>query len=76
MQPYSFWDIGEVWNRSQSQPRIESGASAGFGIRVATQWHESANIGVAWPLTREIATPIYGGNNYAPRFLLQLGQDF
>jgi hemolysin activation/secretion protein len=75
-QPYGFWDIGEVRNRSVIEPGSESAASAGVGLRVTTQWHESANIGVAWPLTREVATPIYGGNHYGPRFMLQIGQGF
>jgi hemolysin activation/secretion protein len=76
LQPYSFYDIGEVWNYAVGQPKRESGASAGFGLRFTTPWHESGNIGVAWPLTRQITAPIYGGSTGGPRILLQIGQEF
>jgi hemolysin activation/secretion protein len=75
-QPYVFYDIGEVWNISATQPPRESGASAGVGVRFATIWHQSGNLGLAWPLTREITTPIYGSSVEGPRILLQVGQDF
>lgn len=75
-QPYTFYDIGEVWNEAAGQPKRESGASAGFGVRFTTFWGENGNLGLAWPLTRDISAPIYGESRQGPRFLLQIGQAF
>lgn len=76
LQPYGFYDIGTVWNSAPGQPKRESGASAGLGLRFETIWHQSGNIGLAWPLTRSVATPIYGQGSNDPRILLQIGQNF
>jgi hemolysin activation/secretion protein len=76
LQPYTFYDIGTVWNRSIDQPKRESGASAGGGMRFTTPWHESGNVGLAFPLTRDIVAPIYAENKRGPRLLLQIKQDF
>jgi hemolysin activation/secretion protein len=77
LQPYTFYDIGEVWNDAIGQPKRESGSSAGFGMRFTTAWHETANLGLAFPLTRDIAAPIYGDSSKrGPRILFQIGQDF
>ncbi len=75
-QPYAFYDIGRVWNSSAGQPKEASGSSAGAGVRFTTPWHQTGNIGLAWPLSRDIATPIYGASEQGPRILLQLGQEF
>jgi hemolysin activation/secretion protein len=53
LQPYGFYDIGTVWTDGADQ----SGSSAGFGLRFATQWHLTGNLGLAFPLTRGVATP-------------------
>lgn len=74
--PYAFYDIGMVWNKDIAQVKRESGASAGFGIRAATDFGVNGNIGLAWPLAREIATPIYGQEKTGPRILLQLNHGF
>lgn len=74
--PYAFYDIGEVWNGAVGQPKSESGASVGAGVRFTTAWQESGNLGLAWPLTRSITAPVYGGSTNGPRFLLQIGQQF
>ena len=76
LQPYAFYDIGVVWNDAIAQPKRESGASAGFGIRGTTVAGISGDIGVAWPLTRPIATPIYGGDKEGPRIMVQLSKAF
>ena len=73
--PYMFYDIGEVWSDAIGQVKRESGASAGFGIRGTTVGGISGNVGIAWPLTREIATPIYDGKE-GPRLILQLSKEF
>ena len=73
-QPYAFYDIGIVWK--DGQPSHESGASAGFGLRFATPWHQAGNIGLAWPLTRNITAPISGGGKRDPRIIFQITQEF
>ena len=76
-QPYAFYDIGTVWNDGTGALKRTTGASAGFGMRFNTIWHQSGNLGVAFPLTRDIATPIYvRGEVRGPRILLQITQDF
>ena len=76
VQTYAFYDIGTVWNDTIGQQKRESGASAGFGFRFVTDWHQNGNLGLAWPLTRPISTPIYGGTSQGPRIVLQISQEF
>jgi len=68
--PYTFYDIGKVWNKD-SDGVNQSAASSGFAI----DWRHSsgfnAQIGVAWPLTRHASNPIHGDGS-DPRFMLQL----
>ncbi len=68
-QWYGFYDIGSVWRRKLSgtqEPR-ESLSSAGFGVRAEMGQHLSANLELAIPLTRDLASDrdnrgrIYGG---------------
>lgn len=75
LAPYGFYDIGRVYNDDAGQEKQASGSSAGFGLRVATEQGISANIGMAFPLTREIDQPLYG-NEKSPRYMLQIGYDF
>lgn len=72
--PYTFYDIGKVWNLDTGG-RDDSGSSAGFGVRLAHDSGFSGNLGLAWPLTRAISTPIYG-NGRNPRLLLQASYGF
>ena len=76
IQPYIFWDIGEVWNKGVGQPKSETGASAGLGLHYTTEWHQFGNLSLAWPMIRDIATPIYGSSNSGPRFIFQITQGF
>ena len=76
LQPYAFYDIGEVWNDAIGQVKSESGASAGLGIRGNGPYGLNGNLGLAWPLTREIATPLYPGGKEGPRILLQVSKGF
>lgn len=76
LSPYAFYDIGVVWNDDIAQVNRESGASAGFGIRASSDIGMTGDIGLAFPLTREVGTPIYGQNDKGPRILLQIGQSF
>lgn len=75
LSPYAFYDIGRVYNDDAGQEKAASGSTAGLGMRIATSIGISANLGVAFPLTREIDTPIYGGAN-DPRYLMQFAFDY
>ena len=75
--PYGFTDIGQTWNDATGQPARETGASAGFGMRAVADIGLSGNLGLAWPLIRPIAVPIYGFSTpQGPRLLLQVMQSF
>lgn len=79
LTPYVFYDIGRVWQEGTSSTlsTATSGSSAGFGVRFDTTFHLSGNIGLAFPLTLPVGTPIYGyANEKNPRFLFQLSQEF
>ena len=74
--PYGFYDAGEVWsdNPGAAEPKSLSGSSAGLGARFETGIGLSGNLGLAFPLTREVSTPIYGHDKAAPRVLLQISK--
>ncbi len=75
IMPYVFYDIGKVWNKDiGSKP--ESASSAGTGFRVGHDSGLSGQVGVAFPLTRDADTPLYGGNGKNPRLLLQVSYAF
>ncbi len=77
VQPYGFYDIGKVWNDAVGQPPAESASSFGVGMRFNTVWKQSGNIGLAWPIDRNINTPIYsGGSTHGPRIILQISQQY
>ena len=72
--PHLFYDLGKVWNRdTNSSPR--SAASAGFGSYYQIDQYVSGNITIAYPLTKQVATPVHGGTT-GPRFLFSLNTDF
>jgi hemolysin activation/secretion protein len=76
VSPYIFYDAGAVWNHDTGQENYESASSAGFGIRGETTLGISGNVGIAWPLTRDIENPIYGGNGSNPRLMFELSKRF
>jgi hemolysin activation/secretion protein len=57
-QVYLFYDIGKVWNKNPTvgQPQSQSLASAGPGVRFDLSHQVSANLELAKPLTRDIAS--------------------
>ena len=69
--PYGFYDMGAVWNIDDPTDPYESGSSAGMGVRLATDFGLTCNFGLAFPLTRPIATPLYG-NGKNPRYFFSL----
>ncbi len=76
LYPYIFYDIGLVTNRNTGQKKEESGASSGIGSKFELKKNISGNVALAWPLTRDRSSPIYGQSTNAPRLLLQMSSDF
>jgi hemolysin activation/secretion protein len=74
--PYGFYDAGAVWNHDKGQENYESASSVGFGIRGETSLGISGNVGVAWPISRKVENPIYGGSGSSPRLLFELSHRF
>lgn len=74
--PYMFIDYGVVWNDDAAQRSREDAASIGIGVRGRTEWGVSGNVGLAWPLTRDVSTPIYGASKQGPRVILQIVKQF
>jgi hemolysin activation/secretion protein len=56
---FAFYDIGRLWNYGAIAD-AESAASTGIGLRFAFGDHVTANLTLAQPLTRPVATPEYG----------------
>ena len=56
--PYGFYDIGKVWNKGLGED--QSASSAGAGLIFAHDNGLSLDTGIAFPLTRDIDTPLYG----------------
>lgn len=74
--PYGFYDLGTVWNSdSRDEAARASGSSAGGGIKLMSDSGISTDIGVAFPLTRDIDNPLTG-NGRNPRYLMQVGYNF
>ncbi len=75
-EPYVFYDSGIVWNDDVAQRPKEMASSAGAGVRFTTASNLAGTVSLAWPLTREIVSPVYGEGAKGPRILLQLSQGF
>ena len=73
--PYGFYDLGAVWNINDPTDPYASGSSLGTGVRLATDFGLSANMGLAFPLTRPVSTPLYG-NGKSPRYFFALAYAF
>lgn len=72
--PYTFYDIGKTWNEDSGNTKFFA-SSAGLGTYINHKSGINANLGIAWPLTRPVNTPIYG-NKKNPRFLFQISTTF
>lgn len=75
-EPYAYFDSGFVTNYDLGQPGRESLTSAGGGVRFATIWGQASMVGLAFPLSRPVAAPIYGQSASEPRILAQFSQSF
>lgn len=76
LTPYGFYDYGRVWNKDAGQDARASGSSAGVGVLFETSNAISGNLGLAFPLTRDVATPIYGDGPRSPRLLVRVSKAF
>ncbi len=72
--PYAFYDIGRVWNKGAIGNTI-SASSVGVGTRFTHDIATTADIAVAWPLTKPVDNPITG-HEKNPRFIFRLGYKF
>ncbi|MEM6602467.1 MAG: ShlB/FhaC/HecB family hemolysin secretion/activation protein [Pseudomonadota bacterium] len=68
--PYTFYDFGHVWNEDSANSNEVTASSAGAGARFLHSSGFSADIGLAFPLIKEIEFPQYG-NDKNPRLLFQ-----
>jgi hemolysin activation/secretion protein len=78
LEPFCFYDIGKVWAKQNANHLAysQSAASTGLGIRFTTKKEIAGEISLAWPLIKNILTPIYGGNNWGPRISFQISKKF
>ena len=67
--PYTFYDIGKVWNNDTGSVGI-SGSSAGIGVRLQSELGLAGNLSVAKPLTKPASAP-QSSDAKNPRYLLQ-----
>lgn len=72
-QLFAFYDIGKVWQQdaTASIDKVNSLASAGFGLRMDFMQQTEADLGVAYPLTRDVET-----NGPDPRVYFNLSRRF
>lgn len=74
--PYGFYDIGKVWNKNAGQDKSASGSSAGMGLYLQGDHGFFGNAFAAFPLTKSVETPLYGGNAKNPRYVIQISYKF
>ncbi len=76
IQYYAFYDAGEVWNidaRISGEPVRATATSTGLGVRFTFTQHFAANLFVAQPLNRPVASAVaVGDNGKAPRGFFQV----
>jgi hemolysin activation/secretion protein len=75
-EPFIFYDSGFVTNYDSGQKKRDTLSSAGAGVRFATIWRQSGVVGLAFPMTRSVAAPIYGQDANAPRIMMQMSHNF
>jgi len=73
--PYQFYDIGAVWNEGAGQAPYAAGSSTGGGIRIFSDYGFSGNFGLAFPLAKRAANPLFG-NGKNPRYYMQCSYAF
>jgi hemolysin activation/secretion protein len=76
VEPFAYYDNGFVTNKDSGQSKRASLSSAGGGLRFASTTGQSGTIGLAVPLTRDAAVPIYGASASSPRLMVQIAHNF
>lgn len=74
--PSVFYEIGKIWNIDNGQDDGLSIADIGAGFNLTHPSGLSANLTIAQPISKTIATPTYGNNGHNPRLYFQLGWSF
>ncbi len=77
--PYTFYDLGGVWDKghgTMGSMGHQSGSSAGFGLRFRVRKWLTGNLGLAFPLTRDITAPVNGESRHGPRPIFQITTTF
>lgn len=76
LEPYVFYDYGVVTNQDIAQVARDSAKSLGAGVRFASNWGQSGNLGIAFPVDHAALAPLYDGNPHSPRLMFQLNHNF
>jgi len=78
LSPYIFYDVGKIWNINvgTGEKKELSGSSAGFGVRFDTIENISGLLGLSFPLTKDVSTPIYDSDNSNTRINFQVTKSF
>jgi hemolysin activation/secretion protein len=75
-QPYTFFEVGQVWNIDNNDTERASAASTGAGLRLNIAGNWDVNFAVAVPLTRSVANPPKYTSENGPRALFSLTRSF
>ncbi len=74
ISPFVFYDIGKVWDEDVGGGSL-SASSAGIGVHMKHPNGISGSLGLAWPLTKKVSNPVYGGSK-SPRIAVQMSYSF
>lgn len=76
LQPFGFYDIGQVWDHDTTSNGKRSAASTGVGLRLMHENGVNGLISLAFPLTKDADVPLYGNNGKNPRIGVEIGYEF
>lgn len=63
---FVFYDFGKVWNRGEDATQRAQASSIGVGIRIFGENGLNMDATLAWPLVKEISTPLSFGSTRGP----------
>lgn len=76
LQPYTFFDVGKVWQKGVVAGNSVSAVTAGLGGRLSLPYDFSIDAYAAIPLTYAAQYPQVSGNSESPRYLLFITKRF
>jgi hemolysin activation/secretion protein len=76
LQPYTFYDIGKIWNIDEGAKDKISAVSAGFGIRIALGNEWNADFNLSKPLTKSADNEPKYQNDLGARALFSISKSF